>query len=536
MYKVFLVDDEIVVREGIRDNVSWELTDFFLAGEAPDGEMALPLIMEIKPDILITDIKMPFMDGLQLSRIIKKNMPWIKIMILSGHDEFNYAQEAISIGVEEYILKPINSGDLVRSLNKVAGQIEMEKKERENFEKLKSQVKTNSTLLRDQFLNELALGIIQPVEAIEQCSHYNINMISKYYLAEIIEAEIKEASNAKKHSSEYTKIEAVISRIVGSNTDIIKYKRNMEETVLIFKGDSASELEENAYGFAQSIKYEVERSTGYSLTIGIGSPRERIQGVTESFAEADIAKNYKYIFGKKKIIGIKDIKAGTLDRNELLKLDKASIISYLKCGSKSNIQEYLSGYIQYLREPNLKSLIYTYYAFMDIVLTSARFVKELGGEIEVLVPEISDLDSILESMDYISSFKVHAEKILTKVFDFRDSKVENKYGNIINKAKEYICSNYSNAEISLNSLAAYVNISPSHFSTIFSQETGDTFIEYLTSIRIKKAMEFLKTTNRKSSDIAYSIGYNDPHYFSYLFKRVTGLTPKEYRCEGLKDQ
>ena len=102
MYKVFLVDDEIVVREGIRDNVSWELTDFLLAGEAPDGEMALPLIQEIKPDILITDIKMPFMDGLQLSRIIKRNMPWIKIMILSGHDEFNYAQEAISIGVEEY--------------------------------------------------------------------------------------------------------------------------------------------------------------------------------------------------------------------------------------------------------------------------------------------------------------------------------------------------------------------------------------------------------------------------------------------------
>ena len=123
MYKVFLVEDEIVVREGIRDNVNWENSNFIFSGEAPDGEIALPLIQEIKPDILITDIKMPFMDGLELSRIIKKNMPWVRIIILSGHDEFKFAKEAISIGVTEYLLKPISSSDLLKALNKVTVEI-----------------------------------------------------------------------------------------------------------------------------------------------------------------------------------------------------------------------------------------------------------------------------------------------------------------------------------------------------------------------------------------------------------------------------
>ncbi|MDF2523532.1 MAG: two component transcriptional regulator, AraC family, partial [Clostridiales bacterium] len=354
-------------------------------------------------------------------------------------------------------------------------------------------------------------------------------IIAKYYLIEIIESEKKDNAISNMQSSTYFKIESVISRIVDNNQDIIKFKRNMKETVLIFKGDTVDDLEESAYSFAQSIKYEVERNTDNLLTIGIGSVRERIQGITESFSDADIAKNYKYVFGKNKIIGIKDIKTDVLSKDELLKLDNLSIISYLKCGVKSNIQEYLSSYIQCLSEPSMKSLIYTYYAFMDIVLTSARFVNELGGDIESLIPEITYLEKILGNMDSISNFKEYAEKILTKVFDFRDSKVENRYGSVINKAKEYINKNYSDPEVSLNSLAAYVNISPSHFSTIFSQGTGDTFIEYLTMARINKAMEFLKTTNHKSSEIAYKVGYNDPHYFSYLFKKVTGLTPKEYR-------
>lgn len=534
MYKVFLVEDEIVVREGIRDNINWDAINFTLVGEASDGEIALPQIQEIKPDILLTDIKMPFMDGLKLSRIVKKIMPWIKIIILSGHDEFNFAKEAISIGVTEYLLKPLGSSDLVKALNEVAAQIESEKKEQERIEKLKNQLESNSELLRERFLNSLSLGLVQPAEAFEKCDMFNINIIAKYYVVEIIELAAEDKVVSNRRYPGFLKVESIISSIVDNDSDILRFNRSIEETVLIFKGESALALEESAYSFAQSIKYEVERNTDYLLTIGIGSVRERIQGICESFYDADTARNYKYIFGKNKIIGIKDINNSVEKKDLIFGFGKVNINDFLRSGLKSNIDEYLSDYIQHLGEPNLKSFIFGSYAFIEIVMACSKFVEELGGDINKLLPELSKVENILVKLDSINSFKEYAERILIEVFEFRDSMVDGKYGSTLSKVKEYIGANYADHEISLNSVAAYANMSPSHFSTIFSQETGGTFIEYLIGTRIKKAKELLKTTNCRASEIAYAVGYNDPHYFSYIFKKYTGLTPKEYRNKGLQ--
>ena len=129
MYNVFIVDDEVIVREGIRSKIDWDSTEFSLAGEAADGEIALSMIQDIKPDILITDIKMPFMDGLELARMVKKIQPWIRIIILSGHDEFEYAKKAISIGIDDYLLKPFTAEDIITSLRKAAMQIDKERKQ-----------------------------------------------------------------------------------------------------------------------------------------------------------------------------------------------------------------------------------------------------------------------------------------------------------------------------------------------------------------------------------------------------------------------
>ncbi len=149
-YKVFLVEDEIVTREGIRDNVDWKANGFDYCGEAADGETALLLLRTVKPDILITDIKMPFMDGLQLGKIVREHMPWIKIIILSGHDEFEYAKEAINIGVTEYLLKPITVQDMHKVLQKLGRQLDQERKEQENFQKMQEQLEENQAMLRER--------------------------------------------------------------------------------------------------------------------------------------------------------------------------------------------------------------------------------------------------------------------------------------------------------------------------------------------------------------------------------------------------
>ena len=533
MYKVFLVDDEIIVRHGIRDCIKWDKTNFIFSGEAPDGEFALSLIQEIKPDILITDIKMPFMDGLQLSQIVRKSMPWIKIILLSGHDEFCFAREAMRIGVTEYLLKPVTSEELFTALNKVAIQIENEKKESENTEKIKKLFTQNVSMFREKFLNELTLGIISPAEVIDNCTHFNINIISRFYIVEIIELEIAKKDSTEGEYSELLKAEVIIDDIVMGNSRVIKFRRILGEIILILKGDNTENLEENAYGLAQSIKYDVERKTSCVLGISIGSVRERIQGITQSYKDANEIRNYRYIYGNRKILGISDIKCAIRGKKEFINIGKNDVYDFLKCGLKSDVRFFVNKYIDNLNEVEMKSLIYIYYLFLDIVLNASRFINELGGEIEVLIPWVANLENYITGIDSIEKFEELAENTLNIVLEFRDTRVEKKYDSTINKAKEYIHNNFSNHSISLNSVASFVNVSPSHFSTIFSQETGDNFIEFLTKVRVKKAMELLKTTSLKSSEIAYDVGYNDSHYFCYIFKKAVGLTPKEYRNEEL---
>ena len=153
--KVFLVDDEIVIREGIRESFPWEETPYSLVGEAPDGEMALPIIRDTNPDIVITDIKMPFMDGLELCRELKSQMPWIGIIVLSGYDEFEYARQCIKLGVREYLLKPINSADLREALDKVSAQLKEERKTLEHAASLRARMEDGGKFLKEKLIGSL---------------------------------------------------------------------------------------------------------------------------------------------------------------------------------------------------------------------------------------------------------------------------------------------------------------------------------------------------------------------------------------------
>ena len=165
MLKVFLVEDEIVMREGIKKNIQWEKEGFEFVGDASDGELAYPLIQKTKPDILITDIRMPFMDGLELSRLVKQELPDIKIMILSGYDEFEYAKEAIKIGITDYLVKPISGAKLLEAVKKVAQVIEEEKEQKEFLQTFEKEREENARLSRQKFFKKLVSGN-HPVSAL----------------------------------------------------------------------------------------------------------------------------------------------------------------------------------------------------------------------------------------------------------------------------------------------------------------------------------------------------------------------------------
>lgn len=352
MYKVFIVDDEIIVREGIRNKIDWENSCFIFAGEASDGELALSMIKKTKPDILITDIKMPFMDGLELSKEVKDFLPSIKIIILSGHDEFEYAKKAISLGVEDYILKPFTSDELLSSMNKIAK---------------------------------------------------------------------------------------------------------------------------------------------------------------------------------------------TLDTQNLI-INKDPLSEKLRFATKNEISQIIDEYLALIVESNENFSIASSYLMVDVIVGVAQIVEELGGNIKELMSEILTREFIDSATENQFTFTNKIYYIFEKVIEYRDSKMASnldgkntgRSASIIIKAKEIIEKNFANSDLSLLSVAEEVSLSPNHFSSIFSQECGITFIEYLTNVRIEEAKKLLRNTNLKSIDISYNVGFNDSHYFSTLFKKITGLTTKEYRQKEKK--
>ncbi len=524
MYRVFLVEDEIVVREGIRNSIQWENTPYVLAGEAPDGEMALSIIKDIKPDILVTDIKMPFMDGLALSRIVKKIQPWVKIIIISGHDEFQYAKEAISIGVEEYLLKPVSSSDMLSSLDKVARVIEEEKANLTSLENLRMQVQSSSDIVREKWLCDLVAGLVNTGDAIERARELKIDLLSPCYAVLAIEL-----ATAGETYSELITAKVMINSQFDSRADIIAFSPSMDRVIVILKHGGRESPEETVYTIAQGIKYEIERNTLCKISVGIGSPVERIGSIPRSYAEADRALKYLAKIGRHLIVGINEIPSH--EEIDSLHLDGDPIADRLKYARRSDIDEILAQYLELLGDKPMQTSLIGYYLYGDIVVAASKIIEELDGKVQDIIPSVTQHDRTAKIVGSRDAFEVEIRSLLERVIDFRESKVKSRYHAMIHKAKQYIDSRFADQDISLHSVASIVNVSPNHFSTIFSQETGENFIDYLTRVRIAHAKKLLLTTTMKSTDIAYESGFGDPHYFSFIFKKNSGVSPREFRSE-----
>lgn len=525
MYKVFLVEDEIVIREGIRDNVDWKSAGFEFCGEAADGEIALPLIETTQPDVVITDIKMPFMDGLQLSKIIREHMPWIKVIILSGHDEFEYAQAAVKLGVTEYLLKPVSALDLRSVLVRVATTLEKEKKEREDLRRLRGQVEDNLAVLRDKFLLRLVMGGISSAEAVEQSGQLGLEIIAKCYLIILLRIELCESAQPFNYQ-EYQRVERLVASLVETNPDALLTRKDMEELVIVLKGENPEQLKVDGDFIAGLLQREVETKTTCGLLLGVGNPQQRIGDIHRSFTEALIR-----IKSSERQELVADPRQGA-DPVALSKVDRSALEHYLKSGMGQDFDHFFDVYLQPVGASVLRAQLVKHYIFMDILLTVAQFVSDLGGDVDQVIPELHHVEQLLVNVTTIDQLKEEMRKIFSSALAFRNSLVGNQRALTIQKAKAYLDSHFTDPDLQLNDVAAQVSLSPSHFSVVFSHETGETFKDYLTRLRIKRAQELLRTTDLKGVEIAYQSGYNDPHYFSMIFKKNTGLTPREFRAQA----
>ncbi len=521
-YKVFLVEDEIVTREGIRDNVDWKSAGFEFCGEAPDGEIALPLIEASQPDVLITDIKMPFMDGLQLSKIIQKHMPWIKVIILSGHDEFEYAQSAVKLGVTEYLLKPVSAQDLSTALGNLSATLDREKQERETLKGLQNKVKDNLAPAQEKFLLRLVTGGVSSADAVEQSQQLGLDIVARYYLVLLIHIELCEESQPFDYY-EYKQVEQIVSSLAGNNGNIFLTIKDMEELVLLIKGNNSEQLQREGTLLANLISREVEERTTCGLTIEIGNPQNRLGDIHHSFAEALIG--VKSQIGESRPIS----SSGENIQGYLLKLDHVAIENYLKFGSIADFDGFFADCILPIGTASLRSNLLKHYLFIDILMTTTQFVSDLGGEEDQVFLDFHEIEKILANINSMGQIKEEIKRIIVPALTFRNSRVNHERGIILNQAKAYIDSSFTDPELRMSKVANIFNVSPSHFSTVFKQEVGETFRDYLSSIRINRAKELLRTTNLQCSEVAFQSGFNDPHYFSFVFKKKTGATPQQFR-------
>jgi two-component system response regulator YesN len=409
--KVFLADDEIVVREGIRESFPWDETPYTLVGEAPDGEMAIPMIRDTNPDIVITDIKMPFMDGLELCRVLRGQMPWIGIIVLSGYDEFEYARQCIQLGVREYLVKPINAQDLRNVLDKVSNQLREERKTLEHAASLQARMGNGGKILKEKLIASLFNDEAAQEDApgvLKELAGMGVPVPAPYYA--VIDAAFSPVAEGQQ----------AIAAFAEGSSGILHVSPGRVGTRLLVLGDTAEDTEERAYAFASSLVRELERSECTGIRVGIGEIVEEPERILYSF---QTARHIRHLLTER---------------------------------------------------PEENSII-----------LGTREMGEVSGEVP----------------------------------------------SVISDAKMYMAGNFTNPSLMLQDVARAVGMSNSRFSTVFSQQNGQTFTEYLIYLRLSKAKELLRTTQLKSSQIAHEVGYNDAHYFSYIFKKNTGVTPSEYRTQ-----
>lgn len=533
MLKIFLVEDEFVIREGIKNNIDWKANGYEFCGEASDGELAFPIIQKTKPDIVITDIRMPFMDGLELSRLIKKELPLTEIIILSGYEEFEYAKEAIKIGVSQYLCKPISGEELLKEINLLADKITEKRKEQEIKEKYIREVEENFMEEKRNFFQYLVTGTKTISELLEIAKKIHIDLSSIWY--NIILLKMQSMTHAHdEYSGSMVKVEQKLKELDESD-HFAAFDRNLEGKALLVKADTEEELTRIQNDYIRKMKDLLGDYSHVRYFAGIGMPVNRLSELPASFESASHAFAHRYLTRESGIWNYQDIEQkkhqiddfniGSVNAKEL---DRNKLRDFLKFGDKNEVVYFVEEYINDLGNNAMKSNMFRQYLVMDTYFCVVDFVVDLQfskDEIEVFSADSEILQNNENSMKYM-------ERIISKVLELREKSASNRYGDIVDEVMKYIEEHYAQEDLSLNILASHVNFSPNHLSMVLSQQTGQTFIKYLTDFRMNKAKELLRCTGKRSSEIGLEVGYKDPHYFSFLFKKTQGMTPTQYR--GLK--
>lgn len=540
MLKIFLAEDEVIVRETIKRMIPWENLGFELVGEAADGEMALPLLIRQQPDLLITDIKMPFMDGLTLARLAKKEVPGLKVVILSGYDDFNYAKQAINIGVEDYLLKPITKNALIERLTEIRSRYEDEKTQREYYEKFHREMQAYEKNSSRDFFEALVSGSLDMMEVYKRAEKLGLDIVAESYNVLIFTMNCNEDFSGQREGYSSWEAESLemLEKFFTGHPFAMLFRSNVFSYGVLIKGEKNS-IRENTRICVEEIRKIFDRKEdNKEWFVAVGESVERLSQIQKSYHSASRAFSQRYLYDGKVLyydemlaMEKKDV---TNDDSEYLQkvdvnaLNPTILQKFLSNGLLEETKNFVQDYFYAIGQEPMESVVFRSYVILNVRFSVLSFLKELGCDTKTLEPE--DTEEILaESGRNMESTIAYAEKLVSQAIQLRDRNSGNKNRSILKTAVDFIDQHYMEEDMSLNKAANAANVSANHFSALFSQNMGQTFIEYLTSLRMDKAKEYLRCTGMRSSEIAGEVGYKDAHYFSYLFKKTQGMTPSDYR-------
>lgn len=540
MLKIFLAEDEVIVRETIKRMIPWENLGFELVGEAADGEMALPLLLRQKPDLLITDIKMPFMDGLTLAKVAKKEIPGLKVVILSGYDDFNYAKQAINIGVEDYLLKPITKNALIERLTEIRSRYEHEKTQKECYEKFHREMQAYEKNSSRDFFEALVSGSMDMMEIYRRSEKLGLDIVAEAYNVLIFTMNCEEDFSGQREG--YSEWEAesleLLEEFFSENTSAMLFRCNIFSYGVLIKGQKET-IGENTRSCVSEIQRILDRKEQKrQWFVAAGEPVERLSQIQKSYYSASRAFSQRYLYDENILYydemasmekkNVTEDDSTYLQKVDVNALNPVILQKFLSNGLLEETENFVKDYFYAIGQEPLESLVFRNYVTLNVRFSVMSFLKEIGCDTRTLEQEDTE-DVLSESSKSLENAIAYAKKIISQAIALRDQNSGNKNRSILKTAVDFIDSHYMEEDMSLNKAANAANVSANHFSALFSQNMGQTFIEYLTNLRMNKAKEYLRCTSMRSSEIAGEIGYKDAHYFSYLFKKTQGMTPSDYR-------
>lgn len=534
MLRVFLAEDETIIRETLRDTVPWARCGYTFVGEAGDGELALPLIQQTRPDVLITDIRMPFMDGLALSKLVLQEFPQMKVIILSGYDDFEYAQTAIGLGVERYLLKPITKSTLMKVLEEVREKIQGERAQQNYLAQFRQEAQDYEQYARRRFLERVVAGQLSVQEIYEQAEKLDLDLRAKSYNLALVSAMPESGSASESYSEPGARIRDGMVAHFLKHPEYILFRWNLTSFAVLLL-ERQENMEAIMVRCIRKVQ-ELYQTFGPELNwyVAMGTPSQRLSALPGCFEEVSRLWAYRHILPEQHILTAQTVKSLTgtgsdhdLSGLDMNKVNPAMLTGVLQNASAQEIPSFVDEYTHSL-EDALESGPFCQYLMLSARFTATQFVENLGMEQREYLGNLSCLGMVGQQIS-IDDLKRYLSDILLQAIRLRDRVTGSQYNVQLKQAIRYIDEHYRSEDISLNRVAKEVDLSPNYLSAVFSQEMGTTFVEYLTAKRMEKARELLRSSDLRSGEIAAAVGYKDSHYFSFLFKKTQGCTPRDYR-------